>query len=342
MAITNPESLTINGTQILPGERKTIFMPIPSLYNYTPLSMPVHIIRGKNPGPILCVTSTIHGDEVNGVEIVRRLLKKSILKKISGTLIAIPIVNIYGFLNQSRYLMDRRDLNRCFPGSNEGSVAARLAHVLTSEIIDKSTHIIDLHSGSLYRTNLPQIRIDLDAPGTIELAKAFNVPVILHADLREGSLRQYANEKNIPFLLYESGEALRFDELSIRTGVTGIMNVMRSLNMLSTEKRTRDRYVSTITRASYWIRAPFGGIVHPLKQLGKKVEKGEALATIGNPSTTEEHRLISPISGIVIGKSNLPMTHEGAALFHISTFEKLNLVAEQIQYLQESLVDNQD
>jgi predicted deacylase len=333
------DSISMNGVEVQPGERKTILLPMPSLYNWSPLSMPVHVIRGKNPGPVLCVTSAIHGDEVNGVEIVRRLLKKSLLKKMSGTLIAVPIVNIYGFLYQDRYLMDRRDLNRSFPGSEQGSVAARLANLIIKEVISKATHAIDLHAGSLYRTNLPQIRVDLDAPGSEMLARAFNAPVILHAELRDGSLRAYATEKNIPFILYEAGEALRFDEMSIRTGVNGIINIMRKLDMVSLDRPGKKNFKSTISRASYWIRASHGGVVHPMKQLGRQVKKGEVLATIGNPTTTEEHKLLSPISGIIIGKSNLPITHEGAALFHISTFEKIDLVADQIQDMQESYSD---
>lgn len=334
--------LTIAGQTILPGERKIIMLPMPELYDCTPLSMPVHVIHGKTPGPALCVTAAIHGDEVNGIEIVRRLLKKSLLKKISGTLIAIPIVNIYGFLYQDRYLMDRRDLNRCFPGSSKGSLAGRLAHMITTQIISKATHVIDLHAGSQHRTNLPQIRADLDSPETKELAEAFNVPVILHAALRDGSLRQYAADKSIPILLYESGESLRFDEFSIRSGVNGIINVMKTLNMTPAIKHPPKKHSSALARSSYWVRAPNSGLLRPYKALGKKVEQGELLAKIGTPTSTEEHNLLSPISGIIIGKSNFPFVHEGAALFHIACFEKLKLVAEQIEYLQESFIEHPD
>ena len=193
----NISQLIINGNIINPGEHTTVMLPMPKLYDWTPLSMPVHIFRGKTVGPTLCITAAIHGDEVNGIEIVRRLLKKPALNQISGTLIAIPIVNIYGFLYQDRYLMDRRDLNRAFPGSQKGSLAARLAHLITSEIISKSTHIIDLHAGSLHRLNFPQIRVNVDLPETNDLANAFNAPVILHAALRDGSMRQYANDYDL-------------------------------------------------------------------------------------------------------------------------------------------------
>lgn len=335
--------LIIDGYEIQPGEHKVINLQMPKLYDWTPLSMPVHIYCGKTPGPTLCVTAAIHGDEVNGIEIVRRLLKKKkLLKTISGTLIAIPIVNVYGFLYQDRYLMDRRDLNRSFPGSQTGSLASRLAYLLTDEIISKATHIIDLHAGSLHRSNLPQIRVDLDIPGTSELAKSFNAPVVLNAALRDGSLRQFANDKAIPFLLYEAGESLRFEKLSINTGLNGILRVMHELKMITLKKPPSKNVTSAIAQSSYWIRAPHSGILNPHKALGKKIEEGELLATIGNPTTSEEHKLISPVSGIIIGKNNLPMVHEGAALFHIACFEKLKSVAEQIIVMQESDRDTED
>lgn len=341
--MVNPISeLTINNQTILPGEHATVMLPMPKLYDWTPMSMPVHVFRGKTPGPTLCITSAIHGDEVNGIEIVRRLLKKSVLKKISGTLIAIPIVNIYGFLYQDRYLMDRRDLNRSFPGSQKGSLASRLAHMITSEIISKSTHIIDLHAGSLHRSNLPQIRANVDLPETKNLAQAFNAPVILHAALRDGSLRQYANDNGKPFLLYESGESLRFDELSIRAGVNGILGVMQELAMLPVKKNISKKIIPTVARSSYWVRASTSGILRPLKALGKKIKKGEVLAKICNPTTTQENDLRSPLAGIIIGRSNLPMVHEGAALFHIACFEELTLVEEQIESLHESHGHNSD
>jgi predicted deacylase len=333
---TQSSELIINGNTIKPGQRTTIMLPMPKLYDWTPLSLPVHVIRGKTAGPTLCVTAAIHGDEVNGIEIVRRLLKKHVFGKLVGTLIAIPIVNVYGFLNQDRYLMDRRDLNRAFPGSQKGSLAARLANLIAKEIISQSTHMIDLHTGSLHRANLPQIRADLDMPGISELAKSFNVPVILHATLRDGSMRQYADDKEIPFLLYEAGESLRFDELSIKTGVNGILNVMHELGMISMKKNPTKKFMPAFARSSYWIRAPHSGILRPYKMLGARVEEGELLAKIGNPTGIEEHKLISPLSGIIIGQSNLPLVHEGAALFHVACFKKLDLVAEHIEYLQES------
>ena len=328
------DELIINETVIKPGQRHTVHLPMPKLYDWTPLTMPVHVIRGKKPGPTLCLTAAIHGDEVNGIEIIRRLLKKPVLKKIAGTLIAIPIVNVYGFLYQDRYLMDRRDLNRSFPGSKKGSLASRLAHLISSEIITKSTHQIDLHTGSLYRTNLPQIRADFSAKGTKAMAKHFNAPVIINSAQRSGSLRDYAHSLGIPFLLYEAGESLRFDELSIKTGIKGILNVMAHLKMTPKDILDNVHFSSELAHSSFWVRSPYSGIVRFYKSLGKKVKKGDLLAVISNPTGPEEYKLLSPLTGIIIGKSNLPMVHEGAALYHVACFEKPQAVVKRVEYLQ--------
>lgn len=325
----------IGNASIKMGQQVTVNLPMPKLYDCTPITLPVHIIRGKEPGPVLCLTAAIHGDEINGVEIIRRLLKKPGLKKIKGTLITVPIVNVYGFLYQQRNLIDRRDLNRSFPGSAKGSLASRIAHLLSEEVLSKATHAIDLHTGSNHRFNLPQIRANLDMPGIEELASAFNVPVILHATLRDGSLRQYADEKGIPFLLYEAGEALRFDELSIRTGVNGVLGVMQALGMICDKKHRLKKFTTTISRNSYWLRAPISGILLPKKKVGDKVNKGQLIASIANPTTLDEYKVKSPLSGIIIGDDKLPLVHAGQALFHIASFEMLNLVEEQIECLQE-------
>lgn len=337
------KDIIINETLVRPGKRAIIMLPMPKLYDWTPLNMPVHVINGKNPGPVLCVIAAIHGDEVNGVEIVRRLLKRHILRKLTGTLIAVPIANVYGFLYHNRYLMDRRDLNRAFPGSTKGSLAARLANLITKEIISQATHIIDLHSGSNHRYNLPQVRANIDIEETKTLACAFNVPVILHAKFRDGSLRQAANDKGIPVLLYEAGEPLRFDELCIRTGINGILGVMQSLNMIADKKTKVSKVTSQFARSSYWIRAPHSGMLRPFKTLGKQVKKGDILGIIANPcSGNEEHKIYSPLDGIIIGKNNLPLIHEGAALFHVACFtdvENMDMIEKQIAYLQSSLTD---
>lgn len=322
--------LIINSIIIPPGDHKTIMLPMPKLYDWTPMNMPVHIIRGLNPGPILCVTAAVHGDEINGVEIIRRLIKKKYPKHMNGTLIAVPIVNIYGFLYRDRYLMDRRDLNRCFPGSNTGSLASRLAYLIMNELVAHATHMIDLHTGSLQRTNLPQIRANLDLQHTEKLAKAFQAPIILHSKERDGSLRQAANDRGIPLLLYEAGEALRFNEQAIKTGLTGIINVMKALDMLPHPTHFSTFFHSPVARSSLWMRAPHSGILRAYKTLGNKVKKGEKLGLIVNPIGEEEYEINARITGMIIGQTNLPLVHEGAALFHIASFKAIDIAEPEI------------
>lgn len=338
------EPIVIGEERIRSGERRTVFFPLPKLYDWTPMSLPIHVINGVEEGPVLCITAAIHGDEINGIEIIRRFLQKKGLKHIKGSIIAIPIVNVYGFLYQERYLMDRRDLNRSFPGGPKGSLASILAGIISTEILLQSHYVIDLHTGSNHRFNLPQIRANLEMPGLEDLARAFNVPVILHSTFRDGSMREYANEQGIPILVYEGGEALRFDELSIRTGINGILSVMVALRMIKPSKYSLKKCTSTISRNSYWIRAPISGILRHLKKAGKRVSKGQVIAIIANPTSTEEYKLKSPISGIIIGESMLPLVHAGQALFHIASFEKLNIVEEQLENIQEvfNLNDDED
>lgn len=330
--------MKIFDTDIQPGEHVVVRLPAPKLYNLTPVFLPVHVVRGKQPGPTLCVTAALHGDEVNGIEIIRRLLKKSLLHSLAGTLIAVPAVNIYGLLFQDRYLPDRRDLNRSFPGSEKGSLASRFAHLLTHSVFSKATHCIDLHTGSLKRTNFPQVRIDLDSPQVAELARAFNAPVILSAPLRPGSFREYAKQRSVPYLLYEAGEASRFDEHCIRIGVSGILGVMQHLKMLpaSTHLPHSTRAPqSVIARTSYWVRSPYGGIFIAKKPLGSHVEKGDVLGIIVHPTESEEHQILSPIVGVIIGRSDAPLVHEGAGLFHIACFEKAEVKPYIAEWLQE-------
>ena len=223
--------LIIADTEILRGTRVTINLELPKLYN-TPTNLPIRVIRGKKDGPIVFVSAAIHGDELNGIEIIRRLRKLSILNKLKGTLILVPIVNVYGIMNLSRYLPDRRDLNRSFPGSIKGSLASRVAKTFFDEVVLRCDLGIDLHTASIHKSNLPQVRTNIDNEYTFKLAKAFGAPVVLHSELRDGSLRGTAQDSGVPILLYEAGEALRFDETSIRIGVAGIINVLREIQML--------------------------------------------------------------------------------------------------------------
>lgn len=300
--------------------------------------MPIHVVHGRNPGPCLLVCAAIHGDEINGVEIVRRILLHKSIDRIKGTLIAIPIVNVFGFVSKSRYLPDRRDLNRSFPGSETGSMAARLANVLMSEVIPHCTHVVDLHTGAINRENLPQIRAKvIDEPETEAMARAFGVPVILNSELLDGSFRMAARAHEIPVILYEAGEALRFDEVAIRAGVKGVLGVMSHLGMRR-KSRAHSHTNCLIANTSHWVRAHQSGILRSLVANGAKVEIDEVLAYINDPLGEKSEPLLSPIAGIVIGKTNLPLVFEGEAVFHIAKYEEFtDEVSSHIEAYQDEL-----
>jgi predicted deacylase len=323
-------AIKVGDTLVKPGERATVRLPVADLYTGTSLAMPVHVVCGRREGPVLFVSAAIHGDELNGVEIIRRLLKRKALSSIRGTLLAVPIVNVHGFLDQSRYLPDRRDLNRSFPGSRKGSVAARMANTFMNEIVAQADFGIDLHTGAINRSNLPQIRGNLDDEATLQLAKAFGVPVIVNSNARDGSLRQCAADKGMPMLIYEAGEALRFDELSIRAGLRGTISAMRHIGMLPSVKRIRP--VSPVVAASTsWIRAPDSGIVIQKVELGSRVAAGQTLAIIGDPVGDDEVRVEAPFDGIIIGRSNLPLAHEGDALFNVAAFKSVSRAEDRVE-----------
>lgn len=316
-------NLKIGGEIIERGDRKKLSIKIARLYDFTEMGIPVEVVRGRKDGPTLFVDAAMHGDEINGVEICRRLLMHPCLKKINGTLIVIPIVNVFGFNDKSRYLPDRRDLNRCFPGSADGSLGSQIAHIFMNEIVEKSTHGIDLHTGAWHRTNLPQIRANINDAETLRLAKCFNAPVIINSSVRDGSLRAAAAELKLPMLLYEGGEALRFDEKVINLGIKGIISFMQNIGMLNLPKASATRECkSFIARSSHWIRAPHSGILLVRKKLGDKVKKGEMLAVISNPFGEHRFEVRAVRDGIVIGQTHLPLANEGDALYHIATFEE--------------------
>ncbi len=331
------EVFSLNGVDVKPGSRETIAIPVSRRYTTGEVFLPVCVINGSKPGPKLFVSAAIHGDEINGVEIVRRLLKRSSINRLHGTLIAVPVVNVYGFVAQTRYLPDRRDLNRCFPGSPTGSLAARLANTFMTEVVAKATHGIDLHTGSLHRTNLPQIRATLDVPGSEELARSFGAPVILDSALRPGSLRHAVSKLEVPMIVYEAGEALRFDELAIKAGERGVLSVMRSLEMLPALVSKSRRVDPFVARGSTWVRASESGILVTKLKLGARVEKGERLATISDPMAEQETVVVSPTAGVLIGRANLPLVNEGDALFHIGVFERLDTAAGEVDFFQEVL-----
>lgn len=313
--------MDINAQSIALGERKLLSLPVGTLTTHEPVTMRAWVIRGKRNGPTIMVTGCLHGDEINGSEIIRRLINHpNLTKRFKGTLIAVPIVNVPAFSNRSRYLPDRRDLNRLFPGSAKGSLGGRLAHVLTTQLLPHCDAVIDLHTGSVNRANLPQIRYSRTDEKAEEMAQAFDPPVIIAASVREGSFRSVCNDENIPVILYESGEALRLDTASIRFGVRGILSVMRHMKMLPARKsksasKTKAPVFSSI---GHWERAQIGGLFTPLCALGKGVKKGDVLGFIADPLGDYEQEIIASRTGILVGRTNEGQADEGDALFHIA------------------------
>lgn len=336
----NEQILQISGVDIPKGSTIDIEIDLPKLYNL-PATIPIRVIRGKRSGPTVFVSAAIHGDELNGIEIIRRLRNLPTLKKLKGTLILVPVVNVYGLSTLSRYLPDRRDLNRSFPGSTKGSLAARIAKIFFNEIVQKCDYGIDLHTGAIHRTNLPQIRTNIENEETLALAKAFEAPMILHSELRDGSLRAYAQDEGVAILLYEAGEALRFDDTSIKIGVKGIVNVLKALNMLPKSIKKRHRN-SLIFKQSSWLRAPESGMLRTLKGLGDAVKKDETIAFIDEPIGDISYELTSSFDGIIIGKSQIPLVQEGDAVFHIARSSNLERAEEHIEYFQEDAISDSD
>ncbi|UCE85620.1 MAG: succinylglutamate desuccinylase/aspartoacylase family protein [Deltaproteobacteria bacterium] len=336
-ASKNAGALSIAGRAIAPGERVQLKIPVGRRVSGNEASLPVEVIRGTRPGATLFLSAAIHGDEINGVEIIRRILRNRALRSLSGSLIAVPIVNLFGFVGLSRYLPDRRDLNRSFPGSPHGSLASRLANIFMSEIVTQSTHGIDLHTGAVHRSNLPQIRAWLDDADTARLAHAFGAPVILNSNLRDGSLRQEVLERSVPVLLYEGGEALRFDEPAIRAGVRGVLAVMEALGMMPAATAPPTGPKPYVARSSHWVRAPESGILRARARLGSAVRSGQRLGVIADPLGSEEVVLRASRDGLVIGRTELPLANEGDALFHIASFERPIQVASAVADFQENL-----
>jgi uncharacterized protein len=315
----------IGGVEIASGERRLVDLPVSKLSNHTPVTLPVHVLHGPKPGPTMFISAAVHGDELNGVEIIRRVLRIVQPANICGTLLCVPVVNAYGFIGRSRYLPDRRDLNRSFPGSASGSLAARLAHLFLHEVVKRCQFGIDLHSAAVHRVNLPQIRSDfVKRPSCRDLSEAFGAQVVLEAPERPGSLRKAAREVGVDVLVYEGGEGLRFDEFAIKAGVDGIGGVMLSTGMLALPDGVNpklpgsERRPPVFANASKWVRAPEGGVFRTSKRIGEAIGEGEVIGYVANPYEECETEIRSPGRGIIIGRTTLPIVNMGDALFHIA------------------------
>jgi len=309
--------IEIAGQRVSPGERKRVEMPVARLPTETWMSLTAEVVHGRRTGPCLWLSAAVHGDELNGIEIIRQVLEQVDPRKLRGTVIAVPVVNVYGFINESRYLPDRRDLNRCFPGSGSGSLASRLAHIFMTEVVQKATHGIDLHTGSNHRSNLPQIRADLSQEETRRCAEAFGAPVMISAQTRDGSLRQAAANLGKPVLVYEAGEPFRFDSAAIELGVRGVLRVMSALHMRNPIKRRRPLVTVEVAKST-WVRARRSGLVRLQVALGQRVVAKQPLGVIADAFGDQQMAVRAPTNGVVIGFTNNPLVHQGNAVVHLA------------------------
>lgn len=334
-------SFVIGNEAVHAGQRRTVDLPVAQLYTHADLTMPVQVLHGKKDGPVLFVCAAVHGDEIQGVEIIRRLLARKRLSRIRGTLLAVPVVNVFGFIHHTRYLPDRRDLNRFFPGSTKGSLTSTLAATFVEEVMSKATHGLDLHTGSGGRTNLPHIRASLDDDEAKRLAMAFGAPLILNGGNREGSLRSTASARGIPTLVYEAGGAHHFEESSIRAGLRGILSVMAELGMLPQKTAPKSRVQPLVADGNLWVRAPMSGILREPARLGQKMAEGGVLGIVSDPFGETEEIITAPCAGMVFGRQELPLVHKGDALFHLATFEGRAAIVRQIDaFTQEIAKDD--
>jgi len=308
------EKVIINGQEILPGQNLQINLNVAKLPTHTMIDLPVFVYRGKKKGPRLLIMAGIHGDELNGVETIRRLIvSKSVIPN-RGMVVAVPIVNVYGFLNKSRYLPDGRDLNRSFPGTKTGSLASRVAHTMMNEILPVIDYGVDLHTGGA-NDNYPQMRCTFDVPDNLNLARAFAPPFIINSKLRDDSLRKAVHEMGKTMLVFEGGEALRFDELAIKEGMNGIKRLMKYLKMSNANPRKLKKPVEIQSTA--WIRARNSGIYRAFVEYGEKVSRKQIIASITDPFGETEYKIRSSTDGYVIGIRSLPVVNRGDALINV-------------------------
>jgi uncharacterized protein len=313
------KTITILGESVLPGESKTIDMEIAKLHNTAKLKIPIIVSRSKIDGPTVLFSAGIHGDEINGVEIVRQIITKKINKPKTGTVICIPIINMFGFVNMSRQFPDGRDLNRVFPGSKKGSLASRFAYHILTEIMPLVDYAVDFHAGGASRFNAPQIRLAPNSPELKTLADVFNAPFTLYSKKIAGSFRNSSSKLNVKMLLFEGGKSLDINESIADAGVDGVKRILSHLNMLDPKHGIQKQQENTIyIEKSAWIRAKCSGLLHDSGYIGSFVKKGTILATITDPFGKFERKVKAPNDGYIINANHSPIVYQGDAIYHIS------------------------
>jgi uncharacterized protein len=314
------QPIDIAGTTVAPGRRQLVEVPVARLPTATRLSLPIMVLNGQRPGPKLWLSAVVHGDELNGLEIIRRVLEVVRPRRLAGTLLAVPVVNVFGMVTETRYLPDRRDLNRSFPGSAKGSLAAQLANLFMTNVVAACEMGIDLHTGSDHRFNLPQIRGDLEDPTTLRLAHAFGAPVSVHAPLRDGSLREACRRRGIPVVVYEGGESDRFNETAISAGVDGVLRVLAELGMRTSDP-SPPAAATTVVRHTQWVRARRAGILRSPVRAGQRVAKGDVLGIIADAVGDSRATMKAPFDAVVIGHTQHPLVNRGDALWHLADLD---------------------
>jgi len=307
--------LKIAGQKILPGEFKEININVAQLPSHTLIDTPIYVSRSNHDGPTLALMAGMHGDEINGMEIVRRIIDSEFRQPMRGTLVCIPIINVFGFLNFSRDVPDGKDVNRSFPGSKSGSLAARVAYHITHSVIPNVDFGIDFHTGGAMRTNYPQVRATLSNEKNLELANAFNAPFTIDAPFRPNSLRKEASKRGKNIIVYEAGESLRFDQQAIEEGIAGTLRLMKHLNMMDSAPEAKEE--NRIIWSSSWVRAKNAGLFQPAVASGQLIHKGDWLGTITDPFAEFKEKVIAKETGYVIGLNNIPVVNAGDALMHI-------------------------
>ena len=313
------KEITIFNETILPGKSKTINMQIGKLHTMTDLHIPIIVERSKKEGPVVLLTAGLHGDEINGTEIVRELIVKKINKPKRGTIICIPVINIFGFVNQTREFPDGRDLNRIFPGSKTGSLASQFAYYILKEIIPHIDYAIDFHAGGAQRFNAPQIRIVPNNAELKTLSDVFGAPFTLYSNNISGSFRSSCDKMNVKMLLFEGGKSVDINNGVTKEAVEGTKRFLTHFDMLKNKHEISKPHQTIYIETSDWIRANFSGMFHGLKQIGSYVTKGELLATISDPFGKVNHKLKAPHAGYLINVNDAPIVYQGDAVFHIST-----------------------
>ncbi len=309
--------MKINGTILGLGENQRVNLNVYYLPTGAQMEVPVHVFRSKKKGPSILFMAGMHGDEINGIEILRNLLKEKYFENLErGSVVAIPIANVVSFLNSRRELPDGRDLNRCFPGTKRGSLGSRIAYDMMHKIIPQIDLGVDFHTGGNEINNYPQVRCVFDEPKSVELAKAFGAPFILNSPYRDKSLRKESAHLGKSILVYEAGESNRFNTIGITEGVNGCLRLMKSLKMLDV---STPKSQSITLNNSKWIRAKISGLFRTTKKFGTFVEKDQVIGTVSSPYADLEKELVAPTDGFLIGINNKPVVNEGDALIHIGT-----------------------